>query len=288
MLTSKQRVMAAVNHQEPDRIPIDLSGHRASGMAAMAYNRLKKHLGIQSGDIYVYDMVQQLAIIEPEVMEFLGVDTVELGRAFAQSPEYWHDWELPDGTPCKIPGFIRPVKVGRDWHIYHEDRTLIAVQREGCNYFEQVCWPLASHEQEKFDNIKEKMNYVMWAAMGAPPAPLGYDPAGLKALREGAVRLSSASDRAIQFWSKPQAEGPHIPGMAHGPPPHIVSAFPGLSEPACAAKVERSRLISGEPHRGQTGGAGRSPARTRNSAFASHMEQWYSRIGIGPSPGAGF
>jgi hypothetical protein len=59
--------MMAVNHQEPDRIPIDLGGHRSSGISAIAYRRLKEHLGIESGDIYVYDVVQQLAVIEPEV-----------------------------------------------------------------------------------------------------------------------------------------------------------------------------------------------------------------------------
>ena len=182
MLTSRQRVLAAVNHQETDRVPVDLSGHRASGMAAIAYNRLKKHLGLESGAIYVYDMVQQLAIIELEMMDTLGVDTVELGRAFALEPEDWHDWELPDGTPCKIPSFIHPVKVGRDWLIYHADGTPIAIQREGCYYFEQTCNPLADRGQDEFDDLKADMDKVMWAAMASPPAPLGYDQAGLKAL----------------------------------------------------------------------------------------------------------
>ena len=82
MMTSRDRVLAAVNHREPDRVPIDLGGHRSSGMMAIAYHRLKQHLGITSGDIYVYDFVQQLAIIEPEVLDRFGVDTVELGRGF--------------------------------------------------------------------------------------------------------------------------------------------------------------------------------------------------------------
>jgi len=196
-LTSRQRVLAAINHQEPDRVPIDLSGHRASGMAAIAYNHLKKHLGITSGFIHVYDMVQQLAIIEPEVMDYLGVDTIELGRGFALDPAYWQDWELPDGTPCKIPGFIRPVKVGRDWYIYHADGTPIAVQREGCYYFEQICFPLADRDGDEFDDLNTDMDKVMWVAMGAPPAPLGYDQAGLKALHDGAQHLRLSSDRAI-------------------------------------------------------------------------------------------
>ena len=107
-MNSRERVMAAVNHQEPDRVPVDLGGHRSSGIMAIAYNKLKQHLGIEAGDIYVYDIVQQLAIIEPEVLAEFDVDTIEMGRGFALEPNDWHDWVLPDGTPCKIPAFVQP------------------------------------------------------------------------------------------------------------------------------------------------------------------------------------
>ncbi|NLE45557.1 MAG: methyltransferase, partial [Chloroflexi bacterium] len=119
--TSRERVMLAVDHREPDRVPIDLGGHRSSGIMAIAYGRLKQYLGISTGDIYVYDFVQQLAIIEDEILDHYGVDTIGLGRGFALTPADWHTWVLPDGTPCKIPAFIRPVRVGKDWHVYHED-----------------------------------------------------------------------------------------------------------------------------------------------------------------------
>ena len=122
-MNHRQRVLTALNHQQPDRPPIDLGGHRSSGIMAIAYNRLKKHLGITTGDIYVYDFIQQLAIIEPAVLDRFGVDTIELGRGFALTPQDWRDWTLPDGTPCKIPSFIHPVREGpplahlsRRWH----------------------------------------------------------------------------------------------------------------------------------------------------------------------------
>jgi uroporphyrinogen decarboxylase len=197
MLNSRQRVLAAINHQEPDRVAVDLGGHRSSGMSAIAYNRLKKYLGIESGDIFVYDMIQQLAIIEPEVMDYLGVDTIELGRGFGQEVDYWREWVLPDGTPCKIPSFIQPVRAGRDWHLCHADGTLIAVQREGCYYFEQTCFPLANRQDVSFDHLDVDLAYVMWNAVGSPPAPLGYDQAGFAALRAGAERLRRTTDRAI-------------------------------------------------------------------------------------------
>mgnify|MGYP005845476511 CR=1 FL=1 len=42
MLTSRERVMMAVNHREPDRIPLGLGGHRSSGIGAIACNKLKE------------------------------------------------------------------------------------------------------------------------------------------------------------------------------------------------------------------------------------------------------
>ncbi|MBN1582823.1 MAG: methyltransferase [Anaerolineae bacterium] len=197
MTTSRERVLKAVSHQEPDRVPIDLGGHRSSGIMAIAYNKLKQHLGIGGGDIYVYDFVQQLAIVEPEVLDRFGVDTVELGRGFALDPADWRDWVLPDGTPCKIPAFIHPVQVDGDWHVCHEDGTLITIQKAGSLYFEQTCFPLRGRQAEGRDDLERAFEKVMWAALGSPPAPIGFDPGGLDQLRAGAKRLRATSERAI-------------------------------------------------------------------------------------------
>lgn len=197
MLTSRERVTLALNHQEPDRVPIDLGGHRSSGIMAIAYKRLKDRLGITTGDIYVYDFVQQLAIIEPAVLDRFGVDTVELGRGFSLAPEDWRDWTLPDGTPCKIPAFIEPVRVGDDWHVYHPDGTLIAIQKAGSLYFEQTCFPLMDSRDECFQDLDTPLEKVMWVALGTPPAPIGYDREGLRNLAAGAKALREHTDRAI-------------------------------------------------------------------------------------------
>ncbi len=196
MTTSRERVLAALNHKEPDRVPIDLGGHRSSGMMAIAYNKLKKYLGITSGDIYVYDFIQQLAIIEPEVLDRFGVDTIELGRAFSRRPEDWRDWVLPDGTPCKIPAFIEPVRVGRDWHVYHRDGTLIAIQKEGCLYFEQTAFPLMGKEDDDFSDLATPLEKVMWVSLRAP-GPASYDAERLRQLVESAKALRASTDRAI-------------------------------------------------------------------------------------------
>ena len=216
MTTSRERVLKAVNHQEPDRVPIDLGGHRSSGIMAIAYHKLKQHLGITSGDIYVYDFVQQLAMIEPEVLDRFGVDTIEMGRGFALSPQDWHDWVLPDGTPCKIPAFIHPIKTGEDWHIYAPDGTLIAIQKAGSLYFEQTNWPLAESDVN-FENLTSIFDRMMWSFLGTPPAPLGYDDEGLMRLAVGAKALRASTDKAIigLFGGNLLENGQMLYGMAN-------------------------------------------------------------------------
>lgn len=196
-MNSRQRVLAALAHQEPDRVPIDLGGHRSSGIMAIAYKKLKDRLGITSGDIYVYDFIQQLAIIEPEVLDRFGVDTIEMGRGFSLSPSDWQPWVLPDGTPCKIQACVHPVRVGNDWHVYADDGTLMAIQRQGCLYFEQTCFPLMDSSDQAFSGLSAALDKVMWSAIGSPPAPIGYDAEGLKKLAAGARALRRSTDRAI-------------------------------------------------------------------------------------------
>jgi len=45
-MTPRERVLSALNQQEPDQTPVDFGGHRSSGIAAISYAKLKKKLGI--------------------------------------------------------------------------------------------------------------------------------------------------------------------------------------------------------------------------------------------------
>jgi hypothetical protein len=45
-MTSRERVLAAINHQEPDRVPLDLGGGPVTGIAASSVYKLKQALGL--------------------------------------------------------------------------------------------------------------------------------------------------------------------------------------------------------------------------------------------------
>ena len=63
-MNSRERVLATVNHKEPDRVPIDMGATLTTGIHAIAYTRLKEHLGMKGGHVRIHDVGQQLAEIE--------------------------------------------------------------------------------------------------------------------------------------------------------------------------------------------------------------------------------
>lgn len=63
-MTSREQIFASINHREPDKVPVDLGATPSSGISAIAYNNLKKQIGIDSEPTRVYDVIQQLA--QPE------------------------------------------------------------------------------------------------------------------------------------------------------------------------------------------------------------------------------
>ena len=81
-MTSRERVLASLNHQEPDRVVVDLSGYRSSGISSIAYPKLRAALGLEPRSVDVYDPVQQLAIVHNDVLDQFGVDTIEMGRGW--------------------------------------------------------------------------------------------------------------------------------------------------------------------------------------------------------------
>ena len=196
-MTSRERIQSALNHVEPDRVPVDFGGHRSSGIMAQAYVRLREILGLPPSNLFVYDFIQQLAVIEDDVLDIIGVDVVDVGQRFYRQEDYWQDWSLPDGTPCKIPAFIEVEKQGDDWVVRGDENQVICIQKKGILFFEQTNFPLLDRDDESLENLEYDLNQVMWWRIGSPPAPAGLDKEGLRIREETARELREGTDRAI-------------------------------------------------------------------------------------------
>jgi uroporphyrinogen decarboxylase len=194
-MTPRERVLAALNHQQPDRVPIDFGGHRSSGIAAIAYRKLRQTLGLEEKPTRVYDPIQQLAVIDEDVLDRFGVDTIELGRGFAHEEEHWTDWTLPDGSPCQMPVWATPERQEGRWVLRSESGRVVGQMPDGAIYFEQTYWPYL--EEDDLDRLPEAMADCMWIALRTPPGPLVAGKFGDQAMVEGARRLHERTDRAI-------------------------------------------------------------------------------------------
>ncbi len=76
-MTHRERVLAALNHEEPDRVPIDLGGTLATSINIGAYEKLKAHLGVKTPS-EVLSLRSMIATVEEEILERFDVDTRSL------------------------------------------------------------------------------------------------------------------------------------------------------------------------------------------------------------------
>ena len=95
-MNARERVLAAINHREPDGIPVDIGSTPSSGISAIAHYNLKHYIGPPDWPTQVYDVVQQIAQPGDEMLDRFGIDVIDIGRAFDDRPEDWYDITLPD------------------------------------------------------------------------------------------------------------------------------------------------------------------------------------------------
>jgi len=157
-MTSRERVLAALNHEEGDRVPIDLGGFQ-SGIHLRAYGELLDHLGLLE-EIQVLDPVQQLAVPSEEILQRFHVDI-----------RY-----VVAGAPAGFDGRIRQNRRdGRLWHDLKDEFGVVWSMPE-----EQGLYMDISHHPLAKATLRDLEDY---------PFPQGNDPSRFARLRERANKL---------------------------------------------------------------------------------------------------
>jgi uroporphyrinogen decarboxylase len=165
-MTSRERVLKALNHEIPDRVPIDLGGNQ-TGIHKNAYRNLLSHLGIQD-EVRIMDAVQQLAKPCEAVLERFHVDTryVHAGAAA--------DWK---------GGIVKAERAGRLWHdLVDEFGIRWSMPDDHPLYMDLTLHPLAKA------TVKDLKDY---------PWPKGGDPGRFAGLRERALQIKRETPYAV-------------------------------------------------------------------------------------------
>ena len=202
-MNSRERVEAALNHRQPDRVPLDLGATATSGMHVSAVYALRQALGLDrpGTPVRVVEPYQMLGEVAPDLAERLGVDTVNLpGRSnmFGFANDGWKPWTTFDGTPVLVPaGFnTEPDSAGDILMFPGGDRSAPPSGRMpgGGFYFDSVVrqGPIEEDRLDPRDNLEDF-------------APLSDE--DLAHYERESKRLRGESDRAIVGG---------IPGTAFG------------------------------------------------------------------------
>jgi uroporphyrinogen decarboxylase len=174
-MTHRERVLRALNHQEPDQVPIDLGGTYASSIALGAYTRLTRYLNLEDKPQV---MRKWASVVKPDekVLRALDIDVrMVVPRYDPDWNEYWKlkplpdpcsfldEWGLPWNKPENGPAFIAK-------HPLAGELTLAGVER--------YPWPNPDDPEryqglkEQAKKLKEETDYAVAAMFPRPPVSL--------------------------------------------------------------------------------------------------------------------
>lgn len=143
-MNSRERVLTAFDHREPDRIPFDLGSVQVTGIHEIAYRNLRQALGLPQVPVDLCDTIQQLATIENDLAERLGIDFRGL------YPLNSHNWGINEED------------AGEYW-VYHDEWGITHHRpKDGGLYYSIVEVPLP-----KSDFTEQEIKQFPWPDMGA-------------------------------------------------------------------------------------------------------------------------
>ncbi len=165
-MSSRERVIKALNHEVPDRVPIDLGGFQ-TGIHRIAYEKLLDHLGLR-GEVNILDPVQQLAKPAENVLERFHVD---IRYICAQGPDSFKG------------GIEHNIRDGRGWYDLEDEFGVVWSMPEDQQLYMDI-----SHHPLADAGIADLENY---------PFPDGSDTTRFTGVRDMASRLRRETSYAI-------------------------------------------------------------------------------------------
>jgi len=165
-MTSRDRVRTALDHKQPDRVPIDLGGNQ-TGIHKRAYQALVAHLGI-ADEPAIMDPVQQLAQPCEAVLERFHVDTRYIAAGAAS-----------DFTGA----IVQRERDGRLWHDLTDEFG--------------VTWSMPDDQQLYMDISHHPLADATIDDIRDYPWPKGDDPGRFEGLREQALQIRNNTPYAV-------------------------------------------------------------------------------------------
>lgn len=191
-MTSRERVLESIAHRQPDRVPVDLGASTVTGISAIAYNKLKEKLQVNT-PTRIFDVIQQLAHVDQRIIESFGVDVIDLNSVFMDDMG-WHEVRLGDGSKGFYPAWYRPEEAedGSYFLRDHLGRVMSRMPAVG-TVFDQALFPWVDGYPEDIDEVGQAFKSIHWTTH----SHTRYINIGEEELRSRAGKLRESTEKAI-------------------------------------------------------------------------------------------
>ncbi len=197
-MTSRERVIAALEHREPDRVPIDLGASIVTGIHCEALVRLRRRLGLADRPVRIYDVVQMLGEVDMDLVERLHLDVLRVDLPGARVGAHGGGeklWEPFPDIPVLVPESLDVEPDGEGGWLYFrgvgDDRRATMSMPRSSFYFDTVGYGEWDRDftPPPLERIREMS--ASWHL---------YEPS-LEALAQRARQLRADTDKALLMTS---------------------------------------------------------------------------------------
>jgi uroporphyrinogen-III decarboxylase len=238
-MNGRERVLAALNHQQPDRVPVDFGGTSVTGVHVTCVAALRDRYGLEKRPVKVHEPYQMLGWLDDDLKEAMGIDVEGVfprNTLFGFINDGWKSWRLENGLEVLVSEHFRTtVDENGDTLIYPEgDLTAPPSGRmpKGGFFFDTIVrqQPIDEDRLNPEDNCEEfkpvSEDFLSWLRSAAPdaasrgraviagfggtafgdialvPAPFLKHPKGIRDIAEWYISTSSRRDYIHQVFSR--------------------------------------------------------------------------------------
>ena len=241
-MTHRERIKAALNHQQPDRVPVDFGSTMVTGISVSVISGLRKALGLDGPEdrVKVVEPYQMLGEVLPDLKEKMFIDTVGLfniNNMFGFPNKDWKPWTMFDGTKVLIPGLFNtepdenddiPMFAGGDRNyppaakmpkggFYFDsisrqkpiDDNNLNVE-DNLQEFEPYSEELLAHLEKESNRLYDETDYAIAYGMGGTafgdialvPGPWLKDPRGIRDVEEWYISTVARRDYVYEVFDR--------------------------------------------------------------------------------------
>ena len=165
-MVPRERIKIAIEHKQPDKLPVDFGSSAMTGIHVSIVYKLRQYYGLDNPGtpVKVTEPYQMLGEMEDDLKEKIGVDVTLLDGGstfFGYKKDNWKEWKLNDGTPVLVPGLFNTER-NDDGSIYqypHGDKSYPPSAKMPAKgfFFDSIIRqkPIIEDELDPNDNIQE-------------------------------------------------------------------------------------------------------------------------------------